>query len=122
MTRLIESGNSLVIPSRFISGGKMIGAKLMKKAVKLFLGTHNFNAFRSSSCGAKSPIRTIEKSTITQKGDKISIIFSSRSFLQQQVRSMVGCIKLIGEGKWNSNNLKSLLKSKILQKDGTVTW
>ena len=84
----------------------------MKKAVKLFLGTHNFNAFRSSSCSAKSPVRTIEKSTITKKGDKILIIFSSRSFLQQQVRSMVGCLKFIGEGKWNIKNMKDLFKTK----------
>ena len=91
---------------------KKLDIKLMKKAVKLFLGTHNFNAFRSSSCGAKSPIRTIEKSSISQRGDKISIIFSSKSFLQQQVRSMVGCIKFIGEGKWDNDNLKSLFKSK----------
>ena len=91
---------------------KKLNIQLMKKAVKLFLGTHNFNAFRSSSCGAKSSIRTIEKSTITQKGDKILITFSSKSFLQQQVRSMVGCIKFIGEGKWDINNLKSLFKSK----------
>ena len=91
---------------------KKLDIQLMKKAIKLFLGTHNFNAFRSSSCGAKSPIRTIEKSSISKRGDKISIIFSSRSFLQQQVRSMVGCIKFIGEGKWDNDNLKSLLKSK----------
>ncbi len=88
-----------------------LNIKSMKKAIKLFLGTHNFNAFRSSSCGAKSPIRTIEKSTITKKGDKIFIIFSSRSFLQQQVRSMVGCLKFVGEGKWDINNLENLLKS-----------
>tara|TARA_A100001011_G_scaffold363329_1_gene413150 strand:+ start:2184 stop:2924 length:741 start_codon:yes stop_codon:yes gene_type:complete len=91
---------------------KKLNVKSMKKAVKLFLGTHNFNAFRSSSCGAKSPVRTIEKSSITSKGDKILITFSSRSFLQQQVRSMVGCLKVIGEGKWDINNLKSLLNSK----------
>ncbi len=91
---------------------KKLNVNLMKKAVKLFLGTHNFNAFRSSSCGAKSPVRTIEKSSITKKGDKILIIFSSRSFLQQQVRSMVGCLKAIGEGKWDIGNLKKLLKSK----------
>ncbi len=91
---------------------KKLNINSMKKAVKLFLGTHNFNAFRSSSCGAKSPVRTIEKSSITKKGEKIFIIFSSRSFLQQQVRSMVGCLKVIGEGKWDVNNLKKLFKSK----------
>ena len=84
----------------------------MKKAIKIFLGKHNFNAFRSSSCGAKSPVRTIEKSTLSKKGDKILIIFSSRSFLQHQVRSMVGCLKVIGEGKWRIDDLKRLLKSK----------
>ncbi len=84
----------------------------MKKAIKLFSGTHNFNAFRSSSCGAKSPIRTITKSSLTKKGDKIIMIFSSKSFLQHQVRSMVGCLKIIGEGKWNIDNLKRLFISK----------
>ena len=74
--------------------------------------THNFTAFRSSSCGAKSPIKTIEKSTISKKGEKITIIFSSRSFLQQQVRSMVGCVKFVGEGKWNIKKFKNVLKLK----------
>ncbi len=91
---------------------KKLNTRLMKKALKLFLGKHNFNAFRSSSCGAKSPIRTIEKSTLTKKGNKILIVFSSRSFLQHQVRSMVGCLKVIGEGKWRIDDLKRLLKSK----------
>ena len=91
---------------------KKLNIHCMKKAVKLFAGTHNFDAFRSSSCGAKSPVRTIEKSSLTKKGDKIIMIFSSKSFLQHQVRSMVGCLKAIGEGKWHIDNLKRLLKSK----------
>ncbi len=91
---------------------KKLNINSMKKAAKLFLGTHNFNAFRSSSCGAKSPVRTIEKSSVSKKGEKIFIVFSSRSFLQQQVRSMVGCLKVIGEGKWDINNLKKLFKTK----------
>ena len=91
---------------------KKLNIRYMKKAIKLFSGTHNFNAFRSSSCGAKSPVRTIEKSSLTKKGDKIIIIFSSKSFLQHQVRSMVGCLKVIGEGKWSIDNLKRLLMSK----------
>ncbi len=91
---------------------KKLNVHNMKKAIKLFLGTHNFNAFRSSSCGAKSPIRTIEKSTLIKKGNKILIVFSSKSFLQRQVRSMVGCLKAIGEERWNIDNLKRLFKSK----------
>ncbi len=91
---------------------KKLNVKLMKKAAKVLEGTHDFSAFRASSCGAKSPIRTIEKSSVIKKGEKIIITFISRSFLQKQVRSMVGCIRLVGDGKWTSQNIKNLLKSK----------
>ena len=69
----------------------------MKKASKILEGTKDFSTYRSSSCGAKSPIRTLEKVTVTKSGNKISMIFKSKSFLQQQVRSMVGCLKYVGE-------------------------
>ena len=84
----------------------------MKKGAKLLLGSHDFSTFRSSSCGAKSPIKTMEKISIKKNKDKIIIKFTSRSFLQQQVRSMVGCIKYLGEGKWNIDNFKKVFKSK----------
>ena len=71
----------------------------MKKGAKILLGTHNFSTYRATSCGAKSPIRTMEKILIKKNKDKIILQFTSRSFLQQQVRSMVGCIKYLGEGK-----------------------
>ena len=91
---------------------KKLNIHEMKKGLKFLLGTHNFNAFRSASCGAQSPVRTIEKASIRKNGNKIEMIFTSRSFLQQQVRSMVGCVKFIGEGKWTINNLKKLFKTK----------
>ena len=91
---------------------KKLNVNYMRKAIKLFSGTHNFNAFRSSSCSAKSPVRTIEKSSLLKKDDKIIMIFSSKSFLQHQVRSMVGCLKYIGEGKWNIDKLKKLFNSR----------
>tara|TARA_B100001559_G_scaffold318459_1_gene325661 strand:+ start:2327 stop:3067 length:741 start_codon:yes stop_codon:yes gene_type:complete len=91
---------------------KKLNINYMKKAIKLFYGTHNFNAFRSSSCSAKSPVRTIEKSSLIKKGNKIIMVFSSKSFLQHQVRSMVGCLKFIGEGKWSIDKLKKLLNSR----------
>ena len=91
---------------------KKLNVNYMRKAIKLFSGTHNFNAFRSSSCSAKSPVRTIEKSSLIKKDGKIIMIFSSKSFLQHQVRSMVGCLKSIGEGKWNIDKLKRLFKSR----------
>ena len=72
---------------------KKLDIKAMKKAAKLLLGTHDFSTYRAASCGAKSPVRTMEKILIKKSKDKISLQFTSRSFLQQQVRSMVGCIK-----------------------------
>ena len=84
----------------------------MKLGAKFLLGTHDFSTYRASTCGAKSPIKTMEKILIKQSKDKITLQFTSRSFLQQQVRSMVGCIKYLGEGKWSLNDFKKSFKSK----------
>ena len=91
---------------------KKLDIKDMKRGAKLLLGNHDFSTFRSSSCGAKSPIKTMEKIIIKKNKDKIAISFTSKSFLQQQVRSMVGCIKYLGEGKWNITKFKKSFKSK----------
>ena len=91
---------------------KKLDVQAMKKGAKLLLGTHNFSTFRSASCGAKSPIRTMEKILIKKNKDKITLQFISKSFLQQQVRSMVGCIKYLGEGKWNIDDFKKSFRSK----------
>ena len=91
---------------------KKLDIKNMKKVEKLLLGTHDFSTFRASSCGAKSPIKTIKKILIKKRKDKITLQFTSRSFLQQQVRSMVGCIKYLGEGKWSIDDFKKSFKSK----------
>ena len=84
----------------------------MKKGAKLLLGTHDFSTFRASSCGAKSPIKTMKNISIKKNKDKITLKFTSRSFLQQQVRSMVGCIKYLGDGKWSLDTFKESFKSK----------
>ena len=91
---------------------KKLDIKVMKKGAKLLLGTHDFSTFRSSSCGAKSPIKTMEKISIKKNQEKITLKFISRSFLQQQVRSMVGCIKYLGDGKWKLEDFKKSFKSK----------
>ena len=72
---------------------KKLDLKLMKKGAKKLLGTNDFSTFRSSSCNAKSSIRTIKSIKIKEVKNKIQIQFKSQSFLQQQVRSMVGCLK-----------------------------
>ena len=91
---------------------KKLDLPIMKKGTKLLLGTHDFSTFRASSCGAKSPIKTMEKILVKKNKDKITLQFTSRSFLQQQVRSMVGCIKYLGEDKWNLDSFKQSFKSK----------
>ena len=91
---------------------KKLDINKMKKAIKYFSGTHNFSSMRASSCSATNPIRTITKSRIMKKGEKIIITFESKSFLQKQVRSMVGCLKFVGEKKWKPETIKSLINSK----------
>jgi len=91
---------------------KKLDLKAMKKGAKLLLGTHDFSTFRASSCGAKSPIKTLKKISIKKNNERIILKFTSKSFLQQQVRSMVGCIKYLGEGKWNLDTFKKSFKSK----------
>ena len=90
----------------------ILNTELMKKAAKFLRGTKDFSTFRSSSCGAESPVRTLEKVRIVKKGFKITIIFKSKSFLQQQVRSMVGCLKFVAEGKWDIKKFKNAIESK----------
>jgi len=91
---------------------KKLDLKLMKEGTKKLLGTNDFSTFRSSSCNAKSPIRTIKSIKIKKVKNKIQIQFKSQSFLQQQVRSMVGCLKYLGEKKWNLKQFESVFKSK----------
>ena len=91
---------------------KKLDIKAMKKGVKLLLGTHDFSTFRAASCGARSPIKTMDKILIKKNKDKITLQFTSRSFLQQQVRSMVGCVKYLGEGRWNLEDFRTAFESK----------
>jgi tRNA pseudouridine38-40 synthase len=91
---------------------KELDISLMKKGAKKLLGTKDFSTFRSSSCNAKSPIRTIKSIKIKSIKGRVEIQFQSQSFLQQQVRSMVGCLKYLAEKKWNLKKFDIVLKSK----------
>ena len=75
----------------------------MIKSLKYLKGKHDFSTFRASSCQAKTPVRTISSVSLKKSKDIIEIKFTSRSFLQNQVRSMVGAIKYVGEKKWTLN-------------------
>ena len=91
---------------------KKLNVKLMKKGARKLTGTHNFSTFRSSSCESKSPVKTLKKASVKREKNKIIFTFSSKSFLQQQVRSMVGSLKYLGEGKWNLKDFNKAFKSK----------
>ena len=91
---------------------KKLDVNLMKKGAKKLLGTKDFSTFRSSSCSAKSPIRTMKSIKIELGKGKIIIRFKSQSFLQQQVRSMVGCLKYLAENKWDLKRFNKIFKSK----------
>jgi tRNA pseudouridine38-40 synthase len=108
--------NRLSIPSIEKERGwhiiKKLDVSLMKKGAKKLLGTKDFSTFRSSNCNAKSPIRTMKTINIKSTKGRIIIQFKSQSFLQQQVRSMVGCIKYLAEKKWDLKKFDLIFKSK----------
>ena len=91
---------------------KKLDLNAMKKASKKLVGTKDFSTFRASTCRAKSPIKTMKLVKVKSLSDKIIIEFRSQSFLQQQVRSMVGCLKYVGEKKWSLKKFENILKSK----------
>ncbi len=91
---------------------KKLNLEAIKKGAKLLLGTQDFSTFRSSGCYSKNPIRTLKKINIKKMNDKITIRFKSKSFLRNQVRSMVGCLKYLGENKWDLKKFQKVLNSK----------
>lgn len=89
-----------------------IDVSLIKLGALKLIGTHDFSTFRASNCNAKSPIKTIFKINVTKKNNLIKIRFISKSFLKSQIRSMVGCLKYLGEKKWTLSKFEKVLKSK----------
>ena len=91
---------------------KKINLDLLKKGAQVLEGKHDFSTFRSSSCSSISPIKKMNKVYVKKKGENISIIFRSKSFLQNQVRSMVGSLIYLSLKNWNLKKFKKIFKSK----------
>ena len=91
---------------------KKLNLAMMKKGAKKLIGTKDFSTFRSSSCSAQTPVRTIKSIKFLNTKDIIEIDIKAQSFLQNQVRSMVGCLKFVGEGKWSIQKFVKIIKSK----------
>jgi len=91
---------------------KKLNLTMMKKGAQKLIGTKDFSTFRSSSCSAKTPVRTIKSIKFFTKKDIIEIEIKAQSFLQNQVRSMVGCLKYVGETKWSIKKFDKIIKSR----------
>ena len=113
-------------PAATLSGlvwhvARPLDAAAMDAAAKRLLGRHDFSTFRDSQCQAKSPIRTLERlDVVPGPGDILSVHASARSFLHSQVRSLVGSLKLVGEGKWTADDLAAALAAADRRRCGTV--
>ena len=81
----------------------------MQAAADMLIGRHDFTTFRSAHCQSASPVKTLDRLDVERNGDAISIHAQARSFLHHQVRSMVGCLKMVGEGKWRVEDMKAAL-------------
>jgi tRNA pseudouridine38-40 synthase len=97
-----------------------LDAEAMHAAAQALVGAHDFTTFRAAECQAKSPLKTLDRLDVSRVGDEVHINASARSFLHNQVRSMVGSLKLVGEGKWTKRDLSGALKAKDRSECGPV--
>jgi tRNA pseudouridine38-40 synthase len=84
----------------------------MQAAAQRLVGKHDFTTFRSTECQAKSPVKTLDRLDVERQGDEVDILASARSFLHNQVRSMVGSLVAVGEGRWSADDLQKALDAR----------
>lgn len=101
----LEAGRAWRVPV-------VLHADVMHKAAQALVGRHDFTTFRSAHCQADNPVRTLDRLAVRRLGEVIEIEAAARSFLHHQVRSMVGCLQLVGRGKWTARELKQALEAK----------
>ncbi|MEJ7934173.1 tRNA pseudouridine(38-40) synthase TruA [Sphingobium sp. AN558] len=89
-----------------------LDAAAMQEAAQILVGLHDFTTFRSAHCQALSPVKTLSRLDVERSGDRIAIHAEARSFLHHQVRSMVGCLALVGMGRWSAQNLRDALDAR----------
>lgn len=89
-----------------------LDADAMQEAAQILVGRHDFTTFRSAHCQSESPVKTLDRLAVRRDGDAVLIAASARSFLHHQVRSMVGCLGLVGQGKWRADDMRAALEAK----------
>ncbi|HKS61217.1 MAG TPA: tRNA pseudouridine(38-40) synthase TruA [Xanthobacteraceae bacterium] len=99
---------------------RRLNVEAMHAAAQRLIGKHDFTTFRSTECQAKSPVKTLDVLDVTRHGDEVRIETSARSFLHNQVRSMVGSLALVGDGKWSADDLAAALAARDRARCGPV--
>jgi len=89
-----------------------LDSDVMASAAGRLIGLHDFTTFRSAHCQAQSPVKTLDRLEVRRTGDRIEIEAAARSFLHHQVRSIVGCLALVGRGKWSADDLAAALAAR----------
>jgi len=97
-----------------------LDAEAMHAAAQLILGRHDFTTFRSAECQANSPDRTLDVFSVSQQAEMIVVTARARSFLHHQVRSMVGSLKLVGEGRWQPRDFRAALDARQRSRCGPL--
>jgi tRNA pseudouridine38-40 synthase len=84
----------------------------MHRAAQRLVGRHDFTTFRHTDCQAKSPVKTLDRLDVERDGEEVRVSASARSFLHNQVRSMVGALAFVGEGRWSADDLAAALAAR----------
>jgi tRNA pseudouridine38-40 synthase len=92
-----------------------LDADAMQVGADVLVGRHDFTTFRSVNCQSESPVKTLDRLTVGRVGEEIHVRAEARSFLHHQVRSMVGCLALVGQGRWSPGDVKAALEAKDRQ-------
>lgn len=101
----LDKGRVWWLPTR-------LDAAAMQEGADRLLGKHDFTSFRATTCQAKSPVKTLDRFTITRMGEEIACVVEARSFLHHQVRNMVGTLRKVGEGKWSPDDVTNALEAR----------
>ncbi len=97
-----------------------LDANVMHDAAQRILGKHDFSTFRAAECQAKTPVKTLDRLDVSRHSDVIVVTAAARSFLHHQVRSMVGSLKLVGEGRWTPEQFRAALDARDRSRCGPM--
>ena len=104
----VESGLAWRVPAA-------LDIEAMQDAARELIGLHDFTTFRSAHCQSASPVKTLDVLDVKRSGDRVMVRAEARSFLHHQVRSMVGCLAMVGRGQWSAADLRAALEARDRQ-------